>query len=108
MQLDRRVEIQGKVSTPDDTYGTKKTSWLTTATLWANVQDQLPSRDEGIINGTKELALSRVRVRIRWKSGITTANRFKLGSRVLNIIGGPAEIGGRKAFMEFMCEEVKP
>lgn len=106
--LDRRIELQSQVSTQDSTYGTKKISWITTAQLWANVQDQMPSRNEGVVNGAKEVALNRVRVRIRWKADITTGNRFKLGSRLLKIIGGPAEIGGRRAFMEFMCEEVKP
>ena len=108
--LDRRVEIQSKSSTQDSTYGSNKTSWITSSTVWSNIQDQMPSKNESVVASGKEVAKTLTRVRLRYAAGkdVVTTDRFKYGDRVFNIVGGPAEIGGRMAFLEFMTQEVLP
>lgn len=74
----------------------------------AEVQDVMPSRVEGVNQGVV-LARNQTRVRMRWRSDITPAMRITVhgeADRVLQIIGGPAEIGGRKQYIELLCEEI--
>jgi SPP1 family predicted phage head-tail adaptor len=109
INLDNLIEIQTQVTSTSSTSGRPKGNWVTTSEVWAEVQDSLPSRDEGIASGSVEVAKYRARIRIRWDPEITGANRIKVSNpkaRTLQSIGGPADINGRKAFMELMCEEV--
>jgi SPP1 family predicted phage head-tail adaptor len=108
IKLDRRIQIQEAVTSQDTTYGTESIAWLTVATVWAEVQDVLPSRAEGIsadlVTRTKP-----TRIRLRWFRGLTSKSRIKITypeARTLQIISGPADISGRRAYMEIMCEEV--
>jgi len=76
--------------------------------IWANVQDQLPSRGESTANGLVT-ALTRTRLRIETDHRITTAMRVTLhgrGDRVMQIVAGPAELDDRRN-MEFMLEGYK-
>jgi head-tail adaptor len=109
INLDNLIEIQTQVASASSTSGRAKGNWLSTAEEWAEITDMLPSRDERIAGSSVEVAKYRARIRIRWNPDITGANRIKVAhpkARTLQIIGGPAEINGRKAFMEMMCEEV--
>jgi SPP1 family predicted phage head-tail adaptor len=105
--LDRRICIEKKVVTRDPDYNTEVITWAVLATVWANVQDEMPSRSET----TKEdliVASRRARIRFRYRSDVTSAMRVTIRGaidRVLQIIGGPAEIGERHTYTEIMCEE---
>jgi head-tail adaptor len=107
--LDRLITIKQKVTTQDPTTGFDVTEWVALVTkVPANVQDVMPSRDESVTQGL-QVASRRTRIRIRWRNDLDTSMRIELTyptARVLQIIGGPAEIGGRKAYLEFMCESV--
>lgn len=109
INLDTVIEIQTQVTSQSSTSGREKGNWITTAEPWAEVVDVLPSRDERVAGSSVEVAKYRARIRIRWDAAVTGANRIKVShpkERTLQIIGGPADINGRKAFMEMMCEEV--
>lgn len=103
-QLDRRVTIMERAETQDSTYGTASVSWLPMATVWAQVQDILPSRAESTANGI-EIANRPARVRMRYRDDVTTAHRLSYDGRTLRIIAGPAELGRRDG-VEFVCEEL--
>ena len=102
--LDRRITIQSSSVTQDSTYGTDVASWPTLATVWANVQDMLPSRGEKFADGIS-IARRPSRIRIRYRSDVTSDMRVVIGSRTLRIITMPAEIG-RREWLEFIAEEV--
>jgi SPP1 family predicted phage head-tail adaptor len=102
--LDTRITIEERVETRDPIYNTPIYSWVTFATVWADVQDVLPSRAEKIADGIS-IARRPARIRIRHLDGITTAMRIKIGSRTLGIIAGPAELG-RHVGIELIAEEL--
>ena len=102
--LDTRITIEERVQTQDPIYGTPVVSWVTFATVWADVQDVLPSRAERIADGIN-IARRPARIRIRHLDGITTSMRIKIGSRTLGIVAGPAELG-RNEGVELIAEEL--
>ena len=105
--LDRQVTIEHKVSTPDPDYGTEVITWTKLATVWANVQDALPSTAESVVQG---LAVSKrqTRIRMRYRTDIDSSMRVIVHGpvdRLMQIVGGPAEIGQRLEGIEIMCEQ---
>lgn len=112
--LDRRVRIERPVASGAFD-GAGSGEWELVATVWANVQDALPSRGEKLAQGLN-VATRPARVRIRYRDGITPAMRFVLGAtvsagavdysgaRIMQIVAGPAELGRRDG-MEFMVED---
>lgn len=103
--LDRRIRIERPVA--DNSFdGAGSGSWAPVATVWANVQDALPSRGERLADGIN-VAARPARVRMRYRSGITSDMRFVMGDRIMQIVSGPAELGRRETF-EFMVEEYSP
>lgn len=108
-QLDTLITIQRKVVMQDPTWGSEVVTWEDLGDVWANVQDVMPSRDEGVMGGSLEVSQRRTRVRIRWRSDVDSSMRILVThprARTLQIIGGPADIGGRRRFIELMCEEI--
>jgi SPP1 family predicted phage head-tail adaptor len=105
-KLDRRIRIESKQVTQEAEYGTQTVTWAEFATVWANVQDVLPSRAEGTPDGIR-IANRPARIRIRWIAGVTSDMRIVLldrDDRLLQIVGGPAEMG-RKDGIEMVGEE---
>ena len=102
--LDRRISFESRSGTQETTYGTTPLTWSNYATVWAQVQDILPSRSENIADDIS-LARRPARIRIRYRSGITSDMRINYGGRYLRIIAGPAEIGRREG-LEFVAEEM--
>lgn len=103
--LDRRISIEYPVIT-QDAYGAAITSWAMLATVWANVQDMLPSRSEAVTKGL-ELAKNQTRIRFRYLPAVTSGMRIIIkgaSDRVMQIVGGPSEIG-RHEFMEVVAED---
>lgn len=91
------------------------TSWVEVATIWAHVQDILPSR-AAVATEAIQITARPTRIRMHWRDDITSAMRIVLGSlgqtddppsadrRVLKIIAGPAELGRRQG-IELMAED---
>jgi head-tail adaptor len=71
-----------------------------------NVQDVMPSRAEAVRTGLTA-ARNQTRCRYRYRTDVTGAMRIRISGaveRVLQIVGGPAEVGGRHEYSEVMCE----
>lgn len=81
-------------------------TWALVCEVWAEIEDVLPSHGEQLTDGFN-MAARPATVRIRWRSGITPEMRFVLGSRVMQIVSGPAEIGRREG-LEFMVKDYRP
>ena len=103
-KLDRRVTIQYRAEAQDPIYGTPQISWHTLATVWAEVQDMIPSRGERIAEGVS-IARRPCRVRMRYRSDVTIDMRLLYGERTLRIVSMPAELGRREG-LELVCEEL--
>jgi head-tail adaptor len=103
---DDQVTIERRTTAKDPDYGTEIDSWEVVAErIWANVQDQLPSRGESTANGMAT-AVTRTRLRIGLDDRVTTAMRVTLhgkGDRVMQIIAGPAMLDDRRN-VEWMLE----
>jgi SPP1 family predicted phage head-tail adaptor len=105
--LDHRVRIEAKSVTQDPDYGTEVVTWAHLATVWANVQDALPSRSESVTQGL-EVAKNQTRVRLRYRSDIDSSMRMVIwrpGPITYQIIGGPAVIGNKDG-IEIMVERL--
>ena len=116
--LDRQITVERPVKTQDATYGTDVISWVPLAVqsgspeiaarFWAEVQDGLPSRSESLAQGLV-VARNLTRIRMRWRNDITSDMRVTVHGdtdTVYQIVGGPAEIEGRKERIEMMCERI--
>lgn len=80
--------------------------WSLVATVRAQILDGLPSRSEKLTDGANSNARP-ARVRMRFRADVTPDMRFVLGSRIMQIVSGPAELGYR-AGLEFMVEDYRP
>ena len=115
--LNRQITIEQKQVTVDATYGTELISWVplvaeagsptVAVRFWAEVQDVLPSRSEAVTQG---LAVARAltRCRLRWRADIDSSMRVTVhgdSDQVYAIIGGPAEVAGRKGMIELLLEK---
>ncbi|MDN4632312.1 head-tail adaptor protein [Sphingomonas sp. PsM26] len=113
--LDRRIRIERPVA--DTSFdGAGSGTWEIVTTVWASVQDALPSRSEKLADGIN-IASRPSRVRIRYREGIDASMRVLVGRyrrdsqgnrywqtiRTAQIITVPAEIGNRDG-LEFMIE----
>ena len=103
---DRKIVIEHRAETQDDTYGTPVVSWVPFATVWAEVQDMLPSRGDRVVEGVS-ITQRPARIRMLYRDGITSDMRIRYGSRLLKIVAGPAELGRREA-LEIVAEEFTP
>lgn len=102
---DRRITILQKVEgTADSELGTPTIVYLPFATVWAEVQDVLPSRGENIAEGIN-IARRPCRIRMLYMPGISSEMRVEYGDRTLRMITEPAEMGRREG-LEFMAEEL--
>ncbi len=98
--LRHRVVLQSAAATADSGGGGAAT-WSDDATLWASIEP---------IKGAERLTAQQLesrlthRVRLRHRSGVTTAMRLKFGARIFNIraVINPDE---RNRLLELLCEE---
>ena len=117
IRANRQVTIERKMTTADAIYGNDVVTWVALSfepgspavaeKYWVELQDTMPSRDEAIRQG---LALGRnqTRMRMRWRDDVDSSMRVTVHGdtdTVYQIIGGPAEIGGRKAYLELVLEK---
>jgi SPP1 family predicted phage head-tail adaptor len=102
-RLDRRIIVERPVTVTEQRYGTDATEWEEHATLFAQVQDVLPSRAESVADGIS-VARRPCRIRTRFRTDITGDMRIVFGTRIMRIVSGPAELGRREG-LELLCEE---
>jgi len=103
--LDRRIRIERPVA-DDEFDGAGSGDWTLVDEIWANVRDTLPSRGERLADGIS-VAARPARVRMRFRTDITPDMRFVMGSRIMQIVSGPADLG-RRYRLEFMVEDYRP
>lgn len=80
-----------------------KETWAEVATVWAEVQDVLPSKSERLTEGMT-MAARPARITMDWRDDITSDLRIVFGARVMQITAGPATIGLRSG-IELMAQE---
>jgi SPP1 family predicted phage head-tail adaptor len=115
--MDRIITIEKKETTQDATYGTPIVTWVPLVALpgspvvaerfWAEVQDALPSRSEAVTQGLA-VARNQTRLRMRWRDDINSSMRVTVhgdSDTVYQIVGGPADIDGRKSMIEMVLEK---
>ena len=102
--LDRFIAIEHRAVAQDPVYGTSTGAWETFAEVWAQVRDVLPSRAESL-DDSISIARRPARIRMRYRSDITSDMRLKVDGRLMRIIAGPAELGRREG-LELMAEEL--
>lgn len=103
-KLNRRIKFERATSTKDPVYGTSVTTWKPFAGAWAEVQDVLPSRSETLSEGVS-IQRRPARVRMGYRSDITSDMRVIYQGRTLEIVSGPAELGRRDG-LEFIMQEL--
>jgi len=103
-KLDRRATILQRAEAQDATYGTIAVTWQTLATVWAEVQDMIPSRAERMAEGVS-IARRPCRVRMRYRADVDSTMRLSVDGREMRIIAGPAELGRREG-IELVCESL--
>lgn len=112
-RMDQQIVIEKPVAAQDGTYGASVPTWAPLVPVvgsptegqpfWAEVQDVLPSRSEAVRQGLSQ-ARGLVRIRMRYRSDIDSTMRVRVGSRLLQIVAGPTEMGRQEA-IEIVCEE---
>jgi SPP1 family predicted phage head-tail adaptor len=102
-RLDTRIRIERKIAAADPLYGTETVTWVEFVTVWAEVQDVLPSRAERLADSIV-IANRPARIRMRHLAGITADMRVIVGNRTLQIVSGPAAIGRREC-IEIIVEQ---
>lgn len=103
-RFDKRITFLKPVKVKDPRFNTSKPQFVPAVRdVAANVQDMLPSRGEQVADGI-DVRKRPCRIRIRWRSDVTADMRVQLGTREMEIVSGPAELGRRET-MEFMCVE---
>lgn len=117
--LNREITVQKKEVTLDASYGSEVITWVPLSVLpgspevaerfAAEVVDAAAGRDESLLRGDLVLSRRLARVRIRWRSDIDSSMRVIVHGdtdRTMQIVGDPSEIGGRKEWLELICEEI--
>jgi len=96
--LDRRVIIQRDDGTATD--GKHVAAWGTVATVWAQKLDV--AGREAFAAGIDQVELADARFKIRWRSGITPANRLLFDGVPYDIV----HVGelGRREGLELWCK----
>lgn len=117
VRLNRQITIEKKVTTTDAATGRPKVAWEPLSyepgsppvaeRYWAELLDDMPSRTEALEAGLN-IARNRTRLRMRWRDDIDSTMRVVVWGdsyTTYQIVGGPAEIGGRKRYIEMLLEK---
>lgn len=103
--LDRRIRFERKIAVAG-LMSAGLSGWQEVATVWASLQDQLPSQSEATTDGV-QVATRPTRIRLRYRAGVTSDMRIVIDpglatERIAQIIAGPAELGRRRG-LELMA-----
>lgn len=102
--LRHRVTIQQLSADTKDADGRPAGSWQDVATVWAAVE---PLRGREFWEAAAQQSEVTIRVRIRYRAGITAAMRVKFGDRLLEIVHS-INVDERNRELHLMCREVTP
>ncbi|MES3109637.1 head-tail adaptor protein [Sphingomonas aurantiaca] len=104
-ELEHFVRLERRIESAD--FGSAGTEeWKLVDEIWIGIRDSLPSRSErtegGFTTSTRP-----ARVRMYWREDVETGMRLVEGSRIMQIVSGPAELG-RRGGLELMVEDYNP
>lgn len=88
--------------TAQNGYGERTTTWSTVATVWASVE---PLRGREFFDAERVQSEISHRVRMRYRSGMSSKLRVLLGSRVLQI-EVVIDVEERHRELQLMCREM--
>lgn len=97
--LNNRVTLQQQSATVD-ALGQPVTTWSDLAYVWADVKFQSGSES---LKANAQVATSKCSLRIRYRTGLTSAMRVMLGTTVLQILAVLPDEKGRK-YVDLACE----
>lgn len=100
-KLTRQVTIKAPPTAQDD-IGQPTGDWSTVASVWANVR--YLSGSESIKAGA-DASTAKASIRIRYRTGLTSAMRVHLGSTVFQINAVLPDEAGRR-HVDIVCEAV--
>jgi len=103
-RLKTSVVIQQKRAGRDTKGARTAESWTTLATVWAEV---LPLAGREGWNAKQIDAELTHRMVMRYRSDVTSRNRLKIGTTLLNIVGPPKNVGGANVILELDCVETE-
>ncbi|TCT02819.1 SPP1 family predicted phage head-tail adaptor [Tepidamorphus gemmatus] len=104
--LRHRVRLQAPAAA-DDGAGGHATTWSDVATLWAAIVPAGPGSTAERVEAGRLEAAARLRITIRYRTGLTHDMRFALSDRVFAITG-IADPDGRGRHLVCDCEEIVP
>lgn len=91
----------------DSFTGAGSGTWALVDEVRVEIEDMPPGRDERLAGGIS-VATRPAKVRMRKRDDVTSAMRFVKGSRIMQIVGGPAAIGTNREGQEWAVEEYRP
>ena len=97
--LNQRVTIQRRV-VGEDAAGQPSTSWVDVVTVYASV---LPLRGRDFLAAAQNQASFDAKVTLRFGADVLAGDRLLWGAQVLDIVGHPINVGGRRVALELMC-----
>ena len=100
--LSQRVSIQSNTHTVSST-GDRVDTWATRSTCWADIR-ALRGREYYLaqqVNSEVQL-----KVTIWYDASVVTTDRIVWGSRTLEVIAPPIDIGNQKKQLELLCREI--
>lgn len=106
-KLQWRVVLQNRAPTTD-TEGSPGDDWVTVATIWADVQ---PLTANELLQAAQAEAQVTHQVNIRYRRDIGHNSRLLFdagdgfGSRVLDIIAAPIDVGMNHRELQLLCQE---
>jgi len=102
--LREQVTIQRNNGTSVNAANEVQENWIDVCTVYADVQ---PISQSEAWRGPQLSASAQVRVRIRWRSGITHKMRVVHGERILYIMTA-VDVDARHRWIDLLCSEEAP
>ncbi|MBK8773118.1 MAG: phage head closure protein [Rhizobiales bacterium] len=97
--MDQRITLQAP-SASVDSLGQRVETWATVVALWANVQ---PLRGREFFAAGAINSEAQVRVRIRYRAGVTAAWRVLWKGVPHAIVAEPVDVNGGRHTLELLC-----
>lgn len=97
--MDQRITLQSPSSTVDG-LGQRVETWTTEVALWASVQ---PLRGREFFAAGAINSEAQVRVRIRYRAGVTPAMRVLWRGVPHAIVAEPVDVSGGRHTLELLC-----
>ena len=96
--IDQRVTIERQVDTQDE-YGQRLDQWLTIVTAWAAVE---PLQGREYLAAVALVSEVSTRIRLRYRPGITSADRVNHNGRIYNIVS-TIDVHSSRRELVLMC-----